>query len=100
MIWLAIALGSAACFATKLAGLAVPPRLLGHNRVQRLVAIVPTGLLAALVGLQTFTTGHSLVIDARAAGLVVAGVALWRRAPFLVVVALAAAIAATLRYLS
>jgi hypothetical protein len=36
-------------------------------------------------------------LDARAAGLAVAGVAVWRRWPFLVVVALAACTTALLR---
>jgi len=49
---------------------------------------------------QTFTaSGDGLVLDARAAGVAVAVSALLLRAPFLVVVILAAATAATLRAL-
>ena len=44
------------------------------------------------------TTTSSTVLDARAAGLAVAGLAVWRRWPFLVVVALAALTTATFRY--
>jgi CP family cyanate transporter-like MFS transporter len=54
-------------------------------------------LLSALVAVQTFSTGSALVLDARAAGLAVAGVAVWRRAPFLVVVGLAALTTALVR---
>jgi len=54
-------------------------------------------LLAALIAVQTFSDGRSLVIDARAAGLAVAAVAVWRRWPFLVVVALAAVTTALVR---
>jgi hypothetical protein len=56
-------------------------------------------LLATLVATQTFSTGRQLVLDARAAGLVVAALAQMLRAPFLVVVAAAAATTAVLRLL-
>ncbi|HET6826668.1 MAG TPA: AzlD domain-containing protein, partial [Amnibacterium sp.] len=46
-----------------------------------------------------FSSGQQLVLDARAAGLVVAAGALLLRAPFIVVVALAAVTAALLRML-
>jgi len=58
---------------------------------------MPVALLAALVAVQTFATGQSLVVDARVPGLAVAIVALLLRAPFLVVVAVAAVSAALLR---
>lgn len=54
-------------------------------------------LLAALVATQTFSTGHHLVLDVRAAALAVAVVAVLLRAPFLVVVVAGAATAALLR---
>jgi hypothetical protein len=56
-------------------------------------------LLSALVGVQTFSAGQSLQLDARLAGVAVGMVALLARAPFLVVVGLAAATAAMLRLL-
>jgi hypothetical protein len=96
-MWTAIVVGSLACFGLKLAGLSVPAGLLAQPRVQRVAVLVPVALLAALIGLQTFTDGRSLVLDARAAGLAVAVVAQWRRAPFLVVVAAACATTALLR---
>ena len=58
--------------------------------MQRIAALLPVVLLSALVAVQTFSSGPELVLDARAAGFAVAGVAVWRRWPFLVVVALAA----------
>ena len=60
-------------------------------------ALIPPALLSALVVVQTFGDGTSLVIDARAAGLVVGCLAVWRRAPFLVVVVLAAGTTAAVR---
>ena len=96
-MWTAIVVGSLACFGLKLAGLSVPAGILASPRVQRVAVLLPVALLAALIGLQTFTDGRSLVIDARVAGLAVAVVAQWRKAPFLVVVASACATTALLR---
>jgi hypothetical protein len=57
-------------------------------------------LLAALIVVQTLSTGHRLVLDARAPALGVAALLVWRRAPFLVVVLAAAATAALIRALA
>jgi branched-subunit amino acid transport protein len=97
MVWVAVLAGSAACYLLKLLGLSVPERVLADARVRRAAVLLPVALLAALVAVQTFGAGRSLVLDARAGGVAVAGVALLLRAPFLVVVALAALTAALLR---
>ncbi len=99
MTWLAILAASVACFALKLVGHLVPSHWLAEPRVARTAALVTVALLAALVGVQTFTTGHSLVLDARLPALVVAAIALALRAPFIIVVVAAAATAAVLRAL-
>ncbi len=97
MIWEGVLVASAACYALKLAGLSLPQRWLEDARVQRTIPLLPVALLAALVATQTFSTGHHLVLDVRAAALGVAAIAVLLRAPFLVVVASAAATAALLR---
>ena len=99
MIWAGVLVASASCYALKLAGLSLPERWLQDSRVQRTVPLIPIALLAALVGTQTFSTGQHLVLDVRAAALVVAIVAVLLRAPFLVVVAAASLTAALLRLL-
>jgi hypothetical protein len=69
-----------------------------HPLLARVIPLLAPALLAALV--MTETAGgpsRSLVLDARAGGLVVAGVALWLRAPLYVVVLGAAAATALLR---
>ena len=99
MIWAGVLVASASCYALKLAGLSLPQRWLQNQRVQRTVPMIPIALLAALVGTQTFSVGQHLVLDVRAAALVVAIVAVLLRAPFLVVVAAAALTAALLRLL-
>jgi branched-subunit amino acid transport protein len=95
--WLAVLLTGLGCYLEKLLGLLVPARVLERAAVRRTAVLLPVALLAALVAVQTVTTGHRLVLDARAAGLAAAVVALLLRAPFLVVVAVAAATAALLR---
>jgi hypothetical protein len=97
--WTAVLLASAGCFALKLLGWAVPGRVLDNDRVRRAVVLLPVALLAALVVVQAFAHGRSLHLDARAAGLAVAAVAVLLRAPFLLVVVLAAATAALVRLL-
>ena len=53
----------------------------------------PAALLPALVVVNTFAGDRRLVLDARAVGLAVAALAVWRKAPFVVVVG--GAVAAT-----
>jgi len=96
-MWTAVLAGSVTCYLLKLAGLSVPEKVLANPRVQRIADLLPVALLAALIGLQTLSSGRSLVLDARLAGLAVAVVAQWRRAPFLVVVAAACATTALVR---
>jgi branched-subunit amino acid transport protein len=96
-MWTAVLLGSAACYALKLAGLSVPRRILEDRRMQRVAAVLPVALLGALAATQTFAEGRHLAIDARAAGVAAALVAIWRRAPFIAVVGIAAATSALTR---
>ena len=69
-------------------------------RVQRVVDLLPAALLAALALVSTVGDGQEIVIDARLVGLIVAGLALWRRAPFVVVILLASAATAITRLVS
>jgi len=99
MTWMAILVGAAGCYALKLAGLSVPPRVLEHPTVERIADLLPVALLSALIAVQVLGSGRSLEPDARLLGLAVAVVALLLRAPFLVVVLLAAGAAAAVRLL-
>lgn len=100
MIWVAVLSAAAGCFLCKLAGLSVPQRVLDDPRMQRVAVLLPVALLAALITTQTLTTGERVVLDARAAAIAVAAGAVRLRAPFLLVVALAAGTAALLRLVS
>jgi membrane-associated phospholipid phosphatase len=93
-MWAGVLVACAACYGLKLAGLSLPQRWLQDPRIQRTVPLIPIGLLAALVATQTFGSGGHLVLDVRAASLIVALGAVLLRAPFLVVVVIAAATAA------
>ena len=64
MTWLAVLVGSAVCFGLKLAGWLVPARALEDQRVRRLAALLPVGLLAGLVVVQVWGSGRALVLDA------------------------------------
>ena len=98
-MWAGVLVACAACYALKLAGLSLPAGVLQDSRVQRTIPLVPVALLAALIAMNTFSTGNHLVLDVRAAAIGVAVVAVLLRAPFLVVVASAAATAGLLRLL-
>ncbi|MCA4134162.1 AzlD domain-containing protein [Arthrobacter sp. M4] len=92
----------AACilaYATKLAGYFVPAKLLRSPRMMRIAGTMTIGLLASLTTVNAVAAGQSLVLDARLGALAAAGVALWLRAPFLVVVLVGAGSAAALRLL-
>jgi branched-subunit amino acid transport protein len=97
MTWAAILVGAGSCYLIKLAGLSVPQRILQDRRIRHIAQLLPVALLAALVATQTFSQGHRLSIDARAAGLLTAAAAVLLRAPFIVIVVVAVATAALVR---
>lgn len=99
MVWAAILVAALGCYALKWLGLSVPESVLDRPAVRAIAVALPVALLAALTAVQTFGDGQQLVIDARAAGVAAGVVALVLRAPFLVVVAVAAITAAGLRAL-
>ncbi|WMX44727.1 AzlD domain-containing protein [Streptomyces roseicoloratus] len=98
-VWIAIALTAAGCYLVKLLGLLVPAGALERPLVRRLAALVPVALLAALTAQQAFSSQGALTVDARAAGLAAAALALLLRAPFLVVVGAAVLVTAGVRAL-
>jgi hypothetical protein len=100
MTWVAIVVASVGCYVLKLAGLSVPAAVLERPAVERIADLLPVALLAALVGVQVFASGATLVVDARLVGLGVAVLALLLRAPFIVVVVAAAGAAAVVRLLT
>lgn len=98
-LWIGILVMVVGCFALKLAGLSVPPRVLDHPATVRAADLIPVALLGALIAVQVFADGTTLTIDARLAGLAVAAVLLSLRVPFLPMVVAAALAAALVRQL-
>jgi hypothetical protein len=91
---IAVALASAAIKAAGpvlVGGRELPPRAIS------VIALLAPALLAALVVTETFGEDGHLVLDERAIGVAVAGVALALRAPVLLAVALAALTTALVR---
>jgi branched-subunit amino acid transport protein len=101
VIWLAVLSCAVGCYLLKLAGMSVPERVLAHPVLRRTADLLPVVLLAALVAVQVLVSrgpdGPELAVDARLAGLGAAFLALLLRAPFIVVVFVAALTAALLR---
>ncbi|MFM2019483.1 MAG: hypothetical protein RL718_64 [Actinomycetota bacterium] len=85
-------------YSWKLIGYLIPEKYL-TSKVKAFTERVTVALLAALVVTQTFASSQQLVLDARLPAVLVAGVLLWLRAPFIVVVVAAAGVAAALRLL-
>jgi branched chain amino acid efflux pump len=76
-----------------LAGGRQPPAVL-----TRVIALVAPALISALIVAGTFTHGQQLTIDARAAGVGIAAVALWFRVPAVLAMLLAVIVCTLLRF--
>jgi branched-subunit amino acid transport protein len=96
-VWITIGGLTAATVAIKAAG----PLIVGERelpeRAYAVISLLAPALLTALIVTDTFARRQDLTVDARAAGLACAGVAVALRAPLLVTVLVAAAGAAAVR---
>lgn len=80
-----------------LGGFVVGPWLERRPTLTRAAKLIPAAVVSAVIVQLTVADGRTLVADERLAGVAVAAVLVWRRAPFLVVVLSAAATTAVLR---
>ncbi len=99
MSWGALLLLAAGAFAFKAAGIFGVGRVAESPAVIGLGRLLPPALLAALIIDGTFNSNGALVVDARAGGVIVGGIAAFLRAPFWLVVIVAATTTAGLRQL-
>ena len=95
MIWTVIG-ASVAVFSWKLLGYLVP-RAWISDKFKAFADRVTVVLLAALVGIQGFTSSGQLVLDSRVLALIAAGILLALRVPYILVVLSAAIVAAASR---
>jgi branched-subunit amino acid transport protein len=95
--WFAVLLGSVAVFSWKYLGYLLPSRFLESKTLTAVSGFLTIGLLAGLVGVQTFVSRQQLEFDARVPAILVAVLLLKLRAPFIVIVIAAGATAALLR---
>jgi uncharacterized membrane protein len=98
-MWVTVLAASLGTYLEKLLGYLLPHSFLERESIRRMTGLLPVSLLAALVAVQTFAVNNTFSIDARVIGLVVAFVALLLRAPFIVVVLLAAVSTAAIRWM-
>jgi branched-subunit amino acid transport protein len=94
---LAIAVLAAITYALRIAGPLLADRVTVPAAAQRLFTSAAAVLLVALAATSALTTGHDFAGWARPAGVAAAGLLAARRAPFPVVVVVAASVTALLR---
>ena len=63
----------------------------------RLATLIPAAVVGSVIIQLTIADGRELTLDARSAGVAVAAVLVWRRAPVIVVVTAAAVVTAIIR---
>jgi branched-subunit amino acid transport protein len=97
-IWIAVIAASLLVWGLKSAGYLIPPRFVESALMSRIAALVTVALLASLVVSQTVQNEGALTLDARLPALGVAAILLWIKTPFLVVLIMAGAVAAGLRF--
>ena len=89
-----IVLACVIAFLTKLVGYLLPRAWFEREGFQKVSASLTIGLLAGLVAVNTVTDGQQVVLDSRVLALAAAAVALYFKAPYLVVVLVGALAAA------
>lgn len=97
-IWLTILAASLGCYLLKLLGIVTPKSFLERPLVSEITRLLPIALLCAIVAIQTLGQNQGLTIDARLPALGASLIALRLKAPFIVVILIAAVVAALLRY--
>lgn len=97
-IWITVLGASLGCYLLKILGVAIPKHFLERPLVNEITKLLPIALLSAIVAIQTLGQNQGLAIDARLPALGASIIALRFKAPFVMVVVIAAVVAAGLRY--
>lgn len=100
MSWVVLAVFSVGNLITRAIGMfAVGNRVRPDARVARLIGLVPISVVAAVFAAQTLSSRDQIVFDSRILGVAAASLAVWRRAPMVLVVLVAAGVTAGARAL-
>lgn len=100
MTWTLIIVLSVGAYALKATGLVAVGVRDFPPRVRHVIALIPAAVLSALIVKDTFTSGHDVQIDARAVGVAVACIAVWRKVPLWIVIVVSCAATAAVRAIS
>jgi branched-subunit amino acid transport protein len=99
-VWIAVIVVGAATMLFKAAG----PVFLGRRqlpaRLHAVVGLLAPVMLTALVVTQTFASDGALSVDARVPGVVAGAIAVWRRVPLILAMAIGAAVTGIVRLLA
>jgi hypothetical protein len=98
MVLLAVIIGSLAVYSWKIFGYLLPNRILKNEKLSHISSLLTIALLSGLVGLQAFTTKGEFTLDSRLPAVLVAVVLNILKVPFILMVAIAAAVAAATKY--
>lgn len=97
MSWALIIALAVGAYAFKFTGLVVLGGRTLPAPFERCLALIPAAVISALIVKDTVTQGREIVLDARAAGIAVAVLLAWRRAPLIVVIVAGAVVTALVR---
>ena len=98
MSWPLLLLLAAGSYGLKVLGVTALGSVV-ERRLGPVVSLLPAALFSALIVVMTFENSGQLAVDSRIAGVAVGALAVWRKAPLLVVVAAAMAATAGVRLL-
>ncbi|MCC6437326.1 MAG: AzlD domain-containing protein [Acidimicrobiales bacterium] len=93
MSWAALAIFTVGNIITRALGMfALGGRVKPDSPLTKLMALVPIAVVAAVFAVQTFSSRDEIVFDSRILGVAAASLAVWRKAPMVVVVLVAAGV--------
>ena len=93
MSWLGLLVFTVGNLITRALGMfALGGRVKPDSPLTKLMALVPISVVAAVFAVQTFSSRDQIVLDSRILGVAAASLAVWRKAPMVVVVLIAAGI--------
>jgi branched-subunit amino acid transport protein len=95
--WWAVLAMCLSAYALKALGIVLADRIPRNALADGALDVVIVPVIAALIVVQTLDGGREIAIDARLPAVLVAAFLVWRKAPILVIVLAAGAVAALLR---